>query len=106
MSHSVLFTCNSSCNTANGEVQKKVGNFLSHCPNIMDHGSRHYLFQCSWTSEFETWYRIHKARYPCILSLVALVNLLLFLTLSIENLTTVSELQAQFLLLSLQIADS
>ena len=106
MSHSVSFTCNSSCSTVNGEVQTKVGNFLSHCPTIMDHGSHRYLFQCSWTSDFETWYRIHKAQYACILSLVALVNLLSFFPLSIENLKTVSELQAQFLLLPLQTADS
>jgi hypothetical protein len=88
MSHSLSFTCNSSCNTVNGEVQKKVGNFLSHCPTIMDHGSHHNLFQCSWTSDFGTWYRIHRAQYSCILSLVVLDNLLSFFPLSIQNLKT------------------
>jgi hypothetical protein len=105
MSRSLSFTCNSSCNTVDGEVQKRVGNFLSHCPTIMDRGSHHYLFQCSWTSDCEIWYKSHKAQYAFILLLVTLVNLLSFIPLSIQNLKIVSELQAQFLLLSLQTMD-
>jgi len=83
MSHSLSFTCNSSCNIVNGEVWKRVGNFLSYCPTIMDHDNHHYLFQYSWTSDFETWYRIHKAQCAFILLLVTLVNLLSCLPLSI-----------------------
>lgn len=77
MSRSLSFTCNSSCNIVNGEVRKRVGNFLSRT-TIMDHGTHHYLFQCSWTSDFETWYKVHKVQYAFILSLVILVNLLSF----------------------------
>jgi len=72
----------------------------------MDHGSHHYLFHCSWTSDFVTWYKIHKAQYAFIMSLVTSVNLLSFFPLSIQNLKIVSELQAQFLLLSPQTMDS
>lgn len=39
MSRSLSFTCSSSSNILNGEVWKRVGNFLSHCSTIMDHGS-------------------------------------------------------------------
>jgi len=72
----------------------------------MDHGSHHYLFHCSWTSDFVAWYKIHKAQYAFIMLLVTSVNLLSFFPLSIQNLKIVSELQAQFLLLSLQTMDS